>query len=335
MARSLAGPRRLPGGELETSFTTPATSSSDRCIFIKPLHNGGLERPAAVEPQGEIARRTRRKLNKAPKKLNVTLDWRASESATPDSVGLLDLPRELREMIYQYVCADLKREGLRWEDTVPLLPGEPARTWPSELLNHSRDTYIAHISSQAPRIFSYTSIMRTCIQVHAEFAPLLYSVPIQLDSKKFQLAWLESLPISELYAPLIRSILHTNMTNHKFLEPKTWEGQLRVATALHRTFPNATIRLGWYVYACHCDSETGIAAELWESVITRQVQIFRDLVAQQDDLEVSRNLEIVYLKGKFNLRRTEVINYAEVLGTRCSAGEAVRVVQGTSVGEGK
>jgi hypothetical protein len=78
--------------------------------------------------------------------------------------SFLDLPRELRDMTYVYVCDGMRHDGSGWRKK-----GE-----------YAGDCYIPDdciILGWQPIIFQNCNIMRTCRQVHWEFAKVLYTRP--------------------------------------------------------------------------------------------------------------------------------------------------------------
>jgi hypothetical protein len=80
--------------------------------------------------------------------------------------SFLDLPRELRDMTYVYVCDGMRHDGSGWRKK-----GE-----------YAGDCYIPDdciILGWQPIIFQNCNIMRTCRQVHWEFAKVLYTRPLQ------------------------------------------------------------------------------------------------------------------------------------------------------------
>jgi hypothetical protein len=109
-------------------------------------------------------------------------------------VGFLDLPRELRDIVYNYVCDDLERTVMLWADS--------AR-------EHSPQVFQADIESRGGQIppqegFSDCTIMRTCHQIHQEFATTLYGQLLRIPSAR---PGHHTLSLSRSYASLLHSIL--------------------------------------------------------------------------------------------------------------------------------
>jgi hypothetical protein len=126
-------------------------------------------------------------------------------------------------MIYQNTCDDLRREGYVWEH-----------------MAHGNDApEMYHIR---PEVFSDCAIMRTCRQMHSEFAKCLYAIPMHFELESI---CLHMMPFSPLYKPLVRSVLaiYSEHEQHSF---DRFPSTLQIANALSKTFPNLdTQRVGW------------------------------------------------------------------------------------------
>jgi hypothetical protein len=156
--------------------------------------------------------------------VQVDIEWEAS-SRSHSGTSFLDLPLEIRDMIYRNVCDDLRREGYVWEH---MAQGSAAPE-----MHHTR-----------PEVFSDCAIMRTCRQMHSEFAKRLYAIPMHME---FKSTCLYIFPFSPLYTPLVRSVLviYGEPEKHSF---RRFPAVLKIANALNNTFLNLdTQRVGWRV----------------------------------------------------------------------------------------
>jgi hypothetical protein len=111
-----------------------------------------------------------------------------------ECVGFPDLPRELGEIVYNYIFDDLRRTGILWADSSH---------------DHSSRVFKADIESQGEQLppregFSDCTIMRTCHQIHQEFAAALYGQLLQISSAH---PGHHMLSLSRSYASLVRRIL--------------------------------------------------------------------------------------------------------------------------------
>ena len=96
---------------------------------------------------------------------SVDTKWTASAKSN-HSTGFLDLPKEVRDVIYQLVCDRLERIGMSWNARVE----SPDYEWVPRRISHVIETTP---SSDA------TNLLRLCRQVHSEFAVWLYSIPFE------------------------------------------------------------------------------------------------------------------------------------------------------------
>ncbi|KAF2828446.1 hypothetical protein CC86DRAFT_454247 [Ophiobolus disseminans] len=152
-----------------------------------------------------------------------SLTWQQSANAT-EAIGFLDLPRELRDMIYNCLCDSMNRTGAVWETTRL----EPAGTYtnfqPLSQYEPIQPSYPKHASC---------AIMSTCHQVHAEFATTFYGRPFQFDATPDTI----KLCLAPSYAHLVRDFLFIESSTHA--DPKVITRYiLQVATGLTNMFPN-------------------------------------------------------------------------------------------------
>ncbi|KAF2111628.1 hypothetical protein BDV96DRAFT_649609 [Lophiotrema nucula] len=160
---------------------------------------------------------------------DLTCDWSESKKATP-STGFLDLPKEIRDMIYQNLFEDLKRKGIKWN-----LP-------------------VAHLHLRADRKYEkqtttvpfVCTLMRTCRQFHYEFAERLYSSPIHLSVSEYPRA--HRLPFHAAYRPLVKKVfvvMFDRMHNQGDFQ-QNWRKVLNISKSLVDVCPNISVlRVGW------------------------------------------------------------------------------------------
>jgi hypothetical protein len=165
--------------------------------------------------------------------VQVDIKWEAS-SRSHSGASFLDLPMELRDIIYQNICDDLKREGIVWEKFALEVR-----------VNEYGEVHLLgrEMQRRCPEVFSNCAIMRTCRQMHSEFAECMYAIPMQMA---FNSIGLHMLPFSPIYIPLVRSVvaIYTECEHCWSLRLST---ALKIANALTRTFPNLdTQRVGWW-----------------------------------------------------------------------------------------
>lgn len=160
--------------------------------------------------------------------------------AGDNGVGFLDLPRELRDMIYNYICTNLSTNGDGWND------------------KHGAFKHYIPGSSRSRNL----GIMETCRQVHWEFAETLYAQPLQLCPvlykyrTQFNVAGSHILPLSLTYAHLVKkvAVLHDTeirkfRAQYDLFETKTsgeeqWRHVVSIATRLGKLFPKIqTVRV--------------------------------------------------------------------------------------------
>lgn len=95
--------------------------------------------------------------------------------------------------------------------------------------------------------------MQTCRQVHAEFAEILYSDPIEISAP----SGINILSVSVTYASLLRSVLvllpwkslDTMESERSQLSPmKFWTEAVQIANGVSKIFPSLkTLRFGWRI----------------------------------------------------------------------------------------
>lgn len=252
--------------------------------------------------------------------MQVTSEWITSSKAT-SSTSFLDLPKEIRDVIYGNICGELERKGLRWVATAPRVEteyvkdenGNDASTGINAPFNHeSSDASKTDDPVSQPTVFADCAIMRTCRQLHAEFASRLYASPLQLS----RIAQGKNiLPLSSVYAHLVREVLFVESRFSHYHEVPEWRQKLEIASGLSKMFPQAhIIRLAWYTDMVHSAPITWQYPEIWK-VAVREVQAMVRNVRKLS--QVSRvipwNLEIVEIKltGRRGIPRGQA-QYEEV-----------------------
>jgi hypothetical protein len=245
----------------------------------------------------------------------LSVEWEASSKANAH-IGFLDLPKEIRDMIYQEICAWLNRKGVRWEAT------RPHRNGTMEINKEKHEServcgcgphacvisnhYDAWKSTACPKYSTDCAIMRTCHQVHAEFASVLYGSPLEL----YGIARGNNvIPISPLYAGFVRAVFSTGAPGlNKDEDLDAWRTQLQIAAGLSRVFVNAnTLRLGWFV-SKEPDINSGMLPqrnpEEWRLVVKDVVKAVRTVKKiSYTPLIVPHNLEVVQMYWTNGWRR--------------------------------
>ncbi|OAL49608.1 hypothetical protein IQ07DRAFT_588154 [Pyrenochaeta sp. DS3sAY3a] len=217
-------------------------SSSDRCLYIQ------VDSSPSRFTVPEISFSLQAHERGAPK---TSPTWEPSYKACTEETGFLDLPKEIRDMIYVEICADLRREGWRWQQTAPRNYDEeedpdPELQWHDEYTHrHERERFTEQ--PERPATFSDCAAMRTCKQLHAEFAAHLYAIPIQIGRA---VMGSNVLPFSRTYAPLVRNVLVPRGANG-IVDP-VWASFFQTTTSLGKMFPNMkTLRVNWSLGALH------------------------------------------------------------------------------------
>jgi hypothetical protein len=231
----------------------------------------------------------------------LSTEWQASSKATPNT-GFLDLPKEIRDMVYAEICGCLKRRGLQWGATAPRESTQPAEDaysprvikCPRGRRNHDGEQ---EEPADPPLMFADCAIMRTCRQLHAEFATVLYATPLQVSTT---LVGKYNMPVSSTYAHLVREVLHASSSLHLGKNSAAWRNHLQMATGLSKIFPQASsIRLAFYMSDSHEDP--AYAAKRWPERWEQNVADVRGAVKAVKKLSnvsivVPYNLEMVQLQ---------------------------------------
>jgi hypothetical protein len=116
---------------------------------------------------------------------------------TKNGTGLLDLPRELRDIIYGYVCDDMIHDGYGWRKEDEWADDfDPGAEEDEELI-----------------FYQNCNIMRICRQVHWEFTEVLYARPLQLTgvppfgiAHHIVVTGSHILPLSRTYAHFVKKL---------------------------------------------------------------------------------------------------------------------------------
>jgi hypothetical protein len=255
----------------------------------------------------------------------ISSDWTAS-SATTSSTGFLDMPKEIRDMIYGHICGDLKRKGLRWAATAPHTTKQPGDDNISKNAqyrinapqsNGLSDQEASETASPSV-LFADCAIMRTCHQLHAEFASVLYASPLQLSGIS---QGNNILPFSSTYAHLVRQVVSVETRFSYFNEVHEWRQKLQIAAGLSKIFSKArVIRLAWFVDR---DSLMTSDAEKWKATVG-EIQAMIKTVSKLSQVSrvVPWNLEIVQMR-QLGSRWRSSTHYEEVESVRTPATEAI------------
>lgn len=262
-------------------------SGPDRCFFIRLGCLGSQssfpEISFALEAQYKGA-------------ITINTKWQESAKET-QKIGFLDLPKEIRDLVYVEICGDLKREGFRWQSTAPLAENRPQRS----IAEMQKDElpYKDTVQKERPSSLADCAVMRTCKQVHAEFAEVMYSIPFQLHQVR---PGINIIPLSPVYASIIRSVLVVRSVFNGGESDAHFRDLLQTATSLSKTFPNAAVlRVGWWLDSrWHCRQylarrqEAGYEVENVESV-ERAIKRVKKL--SNTPLQVPWNMEFVQIIG--------------------------------------
>ncbi|KAB2102522.1 hypothetical protein AG0111_0g8827 [Alternaria gaisen] len=247
-----------------------------------------------------------------------TWEWMGTKNGT----GLLDLPRELRDIIYGYVCDDMIHNGYGWrkeDEWAEDCDTDDSDTDGSDTDGSDtdgsdtdgsdtddndtddNDTGDDDTDDQEPIVYQNCNIMRICRQVHWEFAEVLYARPLQLTSippfSKLHLVTTGShiLPLSRTYGHFVKKLafIHSiDREDYLGLEPET----------------------GWHF---HANAEV-----LWLDVVTATrkllklfptLQILRILVTNERTTTPAKHDVLMALLGKRTNRREELVEIAEDL----------------------
>ncbi|KAF2828450.1 hypothetical protein CC86DRAFT_404365 [Ophiobolus disseminans] len=295
----------------------PLPSEPDRCVLIEP---------DAWGPRSENVKATVKFCKQSGKRTKVDVKWESSRKIGPEA-SFLDFPKEIRDMIYHEICADLKREGVRWAATAPR-NGARDRTYVATKGKRPSSPYRSDKPVNRPTVFADCAIMRTCRQLHAEFAAMLYAQPLQFTRVQ---AGLSEIPISPLYASLVSTIFAASSSLNQPKCDNSWRKQLEVASDLSRLFPKATvIRLGWWVTRCPEDpvtlTQNNPAA--WDAAVAAAEESIKRAKRKAGVLIIPRILEVVQLEGTRENGRGFPNQYSEVESMPTPITEAITKLRG-------
>jgi hypothetical protein len=232
-------------------------------------------------------------------------------------------------MVYQEICGSLKRKGVRWAATTPQTDGmlkkqKYGRIDGSTLRDNESDPSednIAWKSTGRPEDYTDCAIMRTCRQMHAEFASVLYGSPLEL----YNIVQSDNvIPISPLYAGLVRTVFVTAATGLFAVDDlDAWRTQLQTANGLSNVFVNANIlRLGWFV-AKPNDAVTLLRqdAEAWDRAVKEVVRTIKKVKKiSYTPLSVPHNVEVVEMYWTNGWKR-------EIQSIRAPTSEAISMLR--------
>jgi hypothetical protein len=222
----------------------------------------------------------------------------------------MDLSRELRDMVYQAICSELKREGVEWSKTAPEVDEETeekeraSEGKPSGPADSAK-TFLWKTDDQRdpverPGIFADCTIMRTCRQMHAEFASVLYGSPMHLSPAIHK--GKNTISISPIYASLVRAVYCEMKYSDRGDSPEAWWWQLSVATGLSKMFANThVLRLGWCAETRIEGVRTlaAISPEAWNEAVRQAKGAIKAVRSVSNTpLLVPYNFELVHLHRK-------------------------------------
>jgi hypothetical protein len=140
--------------------------------------------------------------------------------------------------------------------------------------------------------------MRTCRQLHSEFASALYASPLQLSGLG---AGLNEAILSSVYAGLVRSVFAAYTCLNEAGCDDTWLETLDLASGLSTVFPNLDVlRLGWFITSCAEDPVTLTLRDpsAWDAAADAAEKSIKRLQRQIGiPLSIPHSLEVVQLEG--------------------------------------
>ncbi|KAF2687351.1 hypothetical protein K458DRAFT_386179 [Lentithecium fluviatile CBS 122367] len=156
---------------------------------------------------------------------DIVIAWTESLKATP-ATSFLDLPKELRDMIYHELREQLPHTGIHWMSALD-----------SSL---QKRPYLAEHRTE---VLHGLAVMQTCHQIHSEFAEVLYSDPLDL---RLGLADISSIAFPRAYTSLVRMVYVTLEVPYHYGPARAWLNTVQVANSVAKIFPALqTLRVGW------------------------------------------------------------------------------------------
>jgi hypothetical protein len=240
------------------------------------------------------------------------------------------MPKEIRDMIYGHICGDLKRKGLRWAATEPHITKQPVdgdvgKTAECKIdgpQSNDLSDQEAKDTTIPPVLFADCAVMRTCHQVHAEFASVLYASPLHVSGIS---QGNNILPFSFTYAHLVRQVVSVEKGFSYSNEVHEWRQKLQIAAGISWIFPKAqVIRLAWLVNHGNSALLTTSDAEKWKTAvegIQAMIKIVNKL-SPQGSSKIPWNLEIVQIRVVGSRWRLSTF-YEEVETVSTPATEAI------------
>jgi hypothetical protein len=249
----------------------------------------------------------------------VSAGWEPS-SRRESGVAFLDLPREIRDLVYDEICGELKREGLRWDATAPRARTTSATT----AMVESSTPYRRSDPVTRPAVFADCAAMRTCRQLHSEFASALYSSPLQLSGLG---AGLNEVILSPVYAGLVRTVFAAYACLNEAGCDDTWLETLEIAAGLSTVFPNLDVRLGWFVTSYAEDPVTLTLRDpsAWDATTDAAEKSIRRVQRQTGiPLKIPNSLEVVQLEGLRKNGHSWPNEFSEVVSMPTPVTAAIR-----------
>ncbi|KAG9192884.1 hypothetical protein G6011_11618 [Alternaria panax] len=206
-----------------------------------------------------------------------------------NGTSLLDLPRELRDMIYGLVCDDMRRDGNGWRKI------------------GKRASDLNHTDRKTTTMYQNCNIMRVCRQVHWEFAEVLYARPLQLTGVASRMHIVVTgshiLPLSKTYAHLFKKValIHSPELDAFYGSDRLREEYLTIPD---RYFSITTARLSAEDHWLNVVTATTRLVKLFPAVqIVRVLSEVRPPIRSNDTMDS--------LLGKCNGTREEQVQTAE------------------------
>lgn len=161
-------------------------------------------------------------------------------------------------MLYREICDHLSnREGHDWRASEQ----DALQTFKPPHRRGSKGTCDSSLDEDLGKGLQDCAIMRTCRQIHSEFAEMLYSKPIQI----WLMRYINVYPLATTYTHLIQSVLV--LIPFQGTAPlKPWCDAVRVSNQLAKHFPRLkNLRIGWHDPELkHISAQIGSVWEIFE-----------------------------------------------------------------------
>ncbi|KAF2633076.1 hypothetical protein BU25DRAFT_329375 [Macroventuria anomochaeta] len=132
--------------------------------------------------------------------------WSKSYKEDAHRFSFLDLPRELRDLIYSYTFHVAGAIFVYTKD-----PYQPERKLRSKIVRHKN---AGVVEPQSVYKWISTGLLQTCRQLHAEAAPVLYG------DNTFRIWFLNKTNLALAYCQLVRHVTFTTEATHRIFGPR-------------------------------------------------------------------------------------------------------------------